>query len=434
MDHPDFPWWRDGVIYQIYPRSFSDSNGDGLGDLPGIISRLDYLEDLGVDAIWLSPIYPSPDVDFGYDVADYSAIDPRFGTMDDFDCLVSAAKKRHIHIILDLVLNHTSDQHPWFKAARSSRDNPYHEWYLWKDPRRGGKPPNNWKAVIGGSGWEFVPEISQYYYHSYFSRQPDLNWRNPATRQALLDVFRFWLEKGVDGFRLDVFNIYFKNADFPDNPRKMGLRDYDRQDHLHDRDQPEMLFLLAEIRAILDSYPETYVVGEPLASDAYLTAYYCGQDFLHQAFNFEFLASPFNPPHYLMPSNAGNMRFHQTPGRATSSTTTTNLVRRTVFMTGTTTPAQRWLQPCCLLSEGHHSFIMGRKSGCATSLFQRSKSLIHWEEGTGRSTKGATDHVLRCSGMIRSTLVSLPESRGCQSIPDFRSATSWRKLPTRPLF
>jgi alpha-glucosidase len=216
-------WWRDGAIYQIYPRSFADSNGDGLGDLNGICSRLGYLEELGISAIWLSPIYPSPDIDFGYDICDYTAIDPRFGTMHDFDRLVAEAHQRGIRIVLDLVLNHTSDQHDWFKESRQSKDNPYSDWYMWRDPGPGGRAPNNWQSVFGGSGWEFEPERGQYYFHMFFKEQPDLNWRNPQVRQAMLDVFRFWLERDVDGFRLDVFNVFFKHADYPNNPAKFGL-------------------------------------------------------------------------------------------------------------------------------------------------------------------------------------------------------------------
>ncbi|HAF47630.1 MAG TPA: alpha-amylase, partial [Anaerolineaceae bacterium] len=216
----EFLWWRDGIIYQIYPRSFMDANDDGIGDLKGIISRLDYLENLGIDAIWLSPIFPSPDVDFGYDVANYKDIDPKFGTMADFSQLIEEAKRRKIHIILDLVLNHTSDQHPWFLESNKSKDNPYYDWYLWQDPKPNGDPPNNWQAIFGGSAWEYDPDLGQYYYHMFYKEQPDLNWRNPDIRQEMLDVFRFWLDKGVDGFRLDVFNAYFKDPEFKDNPPK----------------------------------------------------------------------------------------------------------------------------------------------------------------------------------------------------------------------
>jgi alpha-glucosidase len=284
----DFLWWRDGVIYQIYPRSFADSNGDGLGDLPGILSRLDYLVSLGVDAIWLSPIYPSPDNDFGYDVSDHTTIDPRFGTLADFDALLSAAHAKGMHIILDLVLNHTSDQHPWFLASRQSRDDPHHDWYLWRDPLPGGGPPNNWRSTFGGSGWEFDPHLGQYYFHLFAREQPDLNWRHPDVRQAQLDVLHYWLERGVDGFRLDVFNGYFKQADFRDNPPAIGLDPFHWQKHLYDISQPEMHPLLAEMRALLDSYPQSYAVGEAFWLTPEKAASYCGSQSLHAVFNFSY--------------------------------------------------------------------------------------------------------------------------------------------------
>jgi alpha-glucosidase len=289
----EFLWWRDGIIYQIYPRSFADSNDDGLGDLPGILNHLDYLADLGVDALWLSPIYPSPDVDFGYDVADHSAIDPRYGSLADFDRLVSAAHQRGIHIVMDMVMNHTSDQHPWFKESSSSRDNPKRDWYIWRDR------PNNWQASFGGSTWEYDPPTGQYYLHLFTKEQPDINWRNPKVRKAQLDVFRFWLERGVDGFRLDVFNAFFKHPDLPDNPPKFGLRGFDRQRHPYDMDQPEMIPLLNELRALLDSYPERYSVGETYLASPQKVLSYCGTDKLHAAFSFDFtstvLVYPWNP-------------------------------------------------------------------------------------------------------------------------------------------
>ncbi len=234
-------WWRDGVVYQIYPRSFMDSNGDGIGDLLGIISKLDYIKDLGVDAIWLSPIYPSPDADFGYDVADYTGIDSKYGSMQDFDLLIEEAHQRDLRIIMDLVLNHTSDQHPWFLKSRKSKDNPYRDWYIWKDATPGGGVPNNWHSVFGGKGWEWDENTKQYYFHMFYKQQPDLNWHNPDVRKAILDVWRFWLDKGVDGFRLDVFNAYFKSAGFENNPTKpFGLTPFFRQHHIFDLDQPEM--------------------------------------------------------------------------------------------------------------------------------------------------------------------------------------------------
>ncbi len=278
----NFLWWRDGVIYQIYPRSFADSNGDGLGDLPGITCHLDYLHELGIDAIWLSPFYPTPDKDFGYDIRDYRAVDPRFGTLADFDTLLQAAHRRGIRVVLDMVLNHTSDQHPWFQEARASRSSPRRDWYIWRDR------PNNWQASFGGPAWEFDPPTGQYYLHSFVKEQPDLNWRNPQVRQEMLDTFRFWLERGVDGFRLDVFNAYFKHPELPDNPPKFGLRAFDRQQHRYDMDQPEMHPLLAELRALLDAYPERYAVGETYLANPQKTISYCGPSKLHAAFSFDF--------------------------------------------------------------------------------------------------------------------------------------------------
>jgi alpha-glucosidase len=288
----DFLWWRDGVIYQIYPRSFADSNGDGLGDLTGITSRLDYLTNLGIDAIWLSPFYPSPDKDFGYDISNYVDVDPHFGTLEDFDHLVAEAHHRSIRVILDLVLNHTSDQHPWFLESRSSRNNPKRDWYIWRDH------PNNWQASFGGHAWEYDPVTNQYYLHSFTKEQPDVNWRNPEVRKAQLDVFRFWLERGVDGFRLDVFNAYFKHPALPDNPPKLGLRGFDRQRHIFDIDQPEMMPFLNEMRLLLDSYPERYAVGETYFATPQKTVSYCGSDKLHAAFSFDFTSMDLYYPIY----------------------------------------------------------------------------------------------------------------------------------------
>ena len=306
----DYLWWRDGIIYQIYPRSFADSNGDGLGDLPGIIARLDYLADLGIDAIWLSPFYPTPDADFGYDVSDHTAVDPRFGTLEDFDRLVAESHRRGIRLVLDLVLNHTSDQHPWFRESCASRDNPKRDWYIWKPPsvsphlrRKWGESkrgaPNNWQAAFGGPAWEYDETTGQYYLHMFLAEQPDVNWRNPEVRKAQLDVVRFWLARGVDGFRLDVFNAYFKDAQFKNNPPKFGLRGFDRQCHVYDCDQPEMILLLNELRAILDAHPEHYAVGETFFATPEKVLYYSGPDRLHAAFSFDFtppdLFYPWNP-------------------------------------------------------------------------------------------------------------------------------------------
>jgi alpha-glucosidase len=211
-------WWQKGVIYQVYPRSFQDGNGDGVGDLPGIISRLEYLATLGIDAIWLSPFYPSPMADFGYDIADYCAVDPVFGTLSDFDRLVERAHVLGLRMVVDFVPNHSSDQHPWFLKSRASRDNAKRDWYLWRDPASDGGPPNNWLSRMGGSAWQWDASSGQYYYHSFLPQQPDLNWRNPEVREAMDAVLRFWLDRGVDGFRVDVLWLLIKDAMFRDNP------------------------------------------------------------------------------------------------------------------------------------------------------------------------------------------------------------------------
>ncbi len=218
------PWWQSAIIYQIYPWSFQDSNGDGIGDLRGILHRLDYLVELGVDAIWLSPIYPSPMADFGYDISDYTAIDPRFGSLEDFDELLAATHDRGLKLLLDLVPNHTSDRHPWFLESCSSRDNPKRDWYIWRDPAADGGAPNNWLSEFGGSAWEFDSRTAQYYCHTFLREQPDLNWRNPQVRDAIYDVMRFWLECGVDGFRLDAIWYLLKDPQFRDNPRNPDYR------------------------------------------------------------------------------------------------------------------------------------------------------------------------------------------------------------------
>ncbi len=296
-------WWKHGVVYQIYPRSFKDSNADGIGDLEGIISKLDYLQELGIDAIWLSPIYPSPDADFGYDVADYRDIDPKYGDLESFQRFQSEAHKRNIKVIMDLVLNHSSDQHKWFVEARQSKDNPYRDYYIWADGKNG-KAPNNWGAIFGGSAWNWDEQAQQYYLHLFYEGQPDLNWRNPKLYQEMMDIFRFWCDRGVDGFRLDVFNLYYKDKDLRDNPRRFPPtppfgRIYDWQDHLYDFDQPEMLPALEDIRKILDSYPERYAVGETYPEVADTVTSYAAPGRLHAAFNFAFLHNDWKAKQFL---------------------------------------------------------------------------------------------------------------------------------------
>jgi len=296
---PQPPWWQTAVVYQIYPWSFQDSNGDGIGDIPGIISRLDYLNDgtadsLGVDAIWLSPIYPSPMEDFGYDVADYCDIDPRFGTLTDFDRLVKEAGQRKIRIIMDLVLNHTSDRHPWFQKARASRSSRERDWYCWADGKGFCRRPSNWNARFGGSSWTWDPPSRQYYLHSFLASQPDLNWQNQDLRAKMFDVVRFWINRGVQGFRLDAINWIGKDTRWPDNPVRFGWRGYTRQTHCYNRDQPLAHEVMRELRSVISTHPDMVLVGEASADTpgGPVAFYGNGSDELHTVFDFRLLKSP----------------------------------------------------------------------------------------------------------------------------------------------
>lgn len=293
-------WWRGGVIYQIYPRSFADSNGDGVGDLKGITAHLDYVASLGVEGVWLSPFFTSPMQDFGYDVSDYRNIDPLFGTMADFDVMLAEMHKRGLKLIIDLVLNHTSEKHPWFEESRKNRDNPKADWYVWADPRRDGTAPNNWLSVFGGSAWQFDTRRGQYYYHQFLKQQPDLNLRNPAVQDELLAIAEWWLKKGVDGFRLDALNHGIHDAQLRDNPpredidRSMANRQmhpYYWQRHLYSKTQPEMLPFIKRLRALTDKYPGRMMVAE-IGDDHQVktsVAYTDGPEMLHTAYSFALL-------------------------------------------------------------------------------------------------------------------------------------------------
>ncbi len=292
-------WWRHAVFYQVYPRSFQDSNGDGVGDIKGIIERLPYLRSLGVDALWLSPIFPSPMADFGYDISDYTGIDPLFGTMDEFDALVLAARHSGLKIILDLVPNHTSDQHPWFVESRASRDNPKRDWYIWRDGKPDGGPPNNWLSEFGGSAWQKDEATGQYYYHAFLAQQPDLNWRNDAVRTAIHDVMRFWLGKGVDGFRVDVIWHLIKDAEFRDNPANPhyveGRPPHEKILTQYSTDQPEVHGVIAEMRRVIDEFDERVLIGEVYLPLHRLVTYYGNELSGAQIpFNFMLLSAPWN--------------------------------------------------------------------------------------------------------------------------------------------
>jgi alpha-glucosidase len=293
-------WWRGGVIYQIYPRSFLDTTGDGIGDLEGIRRKLDYVAGLGVDAIWISPFFLSPMKDFGYDVADYRAVDPMFGTLDDFDRVVEAAHERGLKVMIDQVLSHTSDQHPWFEQSRQDRLNPKADWYVWADPQPDGMPPNNWHSVFGGSAWQWDTRRCQYYLHNFLASQPDLNYHNPDVLETMLDEVRFWLDRGVDGLRLDAINFAFHDPQLRDNPPIEGelgepstLPDnpYGFQHHLYDKNRPEMLGLLQRLRRLADEYGEVVLMGEIGDANAreLMAQYTSGGDRLHMAYSFDLL-------------------------------------------------------------------------------------------------------------------------------------------------
>ena len=290
-------WWSSAVIYQIYPRSFVDSNADGIGDLPGILQKLDYVANLGVDAVWISPFFKSPMQDFGYDISDYRAVDPIFGTLEDFQDILQAAHDRNLKVLIDQVWNHTSDQHPWFLESRESRDNPKADWYVWVDPKPDGTPPNNWLATFGGSAWTWEPRRQQYYLHNFLESQPDLNWYNPEVVQAILDTAKFWLDMGVDGFRLDVVNFFTYDRSLQDNPmrptdmpRPAGASANDpffAQINLYNFCQPDTLDLLRPIRQLMDSYGATTLAEISSAEDTLLISseYVKGKDRLHTAYN-----------------------------------------------------------------------------------------------------------------------------------------------------
>lgn len=301
---PDNDWWRGGVIYQVYPRSFQDTSGDGVGDLIGIAERIGYIASLGVDAIWISPFFTSPMKDFGYDVSDYTNVDPMFGTLADFDHLVKTAHEHGIRVIIDLVLSHTSDQHAWFVESRMDRTNAKAGWYAWADPKPDGTPPNNWLSIFGGSAWQWDGKREQYYLHNFLTTQPDLNFHNLEVQAALLDVARFWLDRGVDGFRLDTINFFFHDKELRDNPplaRELrndtiapAVNPYNHQLHVYDKNRPENIEFLRLFRSVLDEYPGTTAVGE--VGDAQnglqiVADYTSGDDKMHMCYAFEFLAN-----------------------------------------------------------------------------------------------------------------------------------------------
>ncbi|TQK03539.1 alpha-amylase family glycosyl hydrolase [Herbaspirillum sp. SJZ107] len=300
------PWWREAIIYQVYPRSYLDTDGDGVGDLPGITNKLDYIASLGVDIVWLSPFFKSPMKDFGYDISDYCDVDPLFGTLDDFDKLIEKAHGLKLKIMIDQVMSHTSDAHPWFVESRASRDNPKADWYVWADPRPDGNPPNNWLSVFGGSAWQWDTRRRQYYLHNFLTSQPDLNFHNPDVQQAELDALRFWLARGVDGVRMDACNFHFHDRQLRSNPpatradnmMATDVNPYGMQSHRYDKTQPENLAFLQKIRKLLDEYG-AISIGEVGADDslAVMADYTSGGDKLHMAYSFNLLTPDFSAAH-----------------------------------------------------------------------------------------------------------------------------------------
>lgn len=322
MPMNNLQWWQTAVFYQIYPRSFADGNGDGIGDLEGVIARLDYLVDLGIDALWLSPHYPSPQFDCGYDVADYTGVDPEYGTLDTFRRFLDQAHARDLRVILDLVLNHTSDQHPWFQESRSSRDNPKRDWYIWRDGVASG-PPNNWSAAFDNCAWTYDSATEQWYYHFFFAEQPDLNWRNPEVKGAMFDAVRFWLDMGVDGFRLDALGTLFEDPNIPDHKAEIDMVELFRRNiaaypdlpnpqtqaylaqqrelmNAYQVDQPGIHELFQELRAVIDEYPERVLVGE-IDEIAY---YGDGTNELHMVFNFPLMRTERLSPNWIRANQA----------------------------------------------------------------------------------------------------------------------------------
>lgn len=291
-----YQWWQQGIIYQVYPRSFMDSNGDGVGDLRGLLSRLDYVRWLGIDAIWLNPIYPSPMKDFGYDVSDYTGIDPVFGALEDFDRIVAEVHRLGMKLILDYVPNHTSTEHPWFRGSRSTRDNPRRDWYLWHDPGPDGGPPNNWLSTFGGSAWQWDETTEQYYFHSYLTEQADLNWRNPEVQEAMLDVLQFWLDRDVDGFRIDAISRLIKDERWRDNPPNPNYQPGENPYHAliptYSVDQPQVHDVIGQMRAVVTEYEDRVLIGEAWLTADRLVAYYgASASGVHFPFNFQLITS-----------------------------------------------------------------------------------------------------------------------------------------------
>ena len=423
-------WWKQGGIYQLVVPSFQDSNGDGVGDLPGIIERLDYLQWLGVRGIWLSPFYPSPLKDMGYDVMDYKDVHPRYGTLDDFDRLVDEAHRRDLNIVLDWVANHTSDQHPWFQESRSSRDNPKRDWYLWHDPKPDGSPPNNWISIFGGSVWQWDETTEQYYMHTFLPSQVDLNWRHPDVQREMLDVLRFWLDRGVDGFRIDATSLMVKDAQFRDNPPNPDYRpEHDLPDTQllpkHTRNQPLVHEILAKCRQVVASYGEDRLLaGELYLRPEELIPYYGSHERpeLHLPFNLLLPWSPWTKEG--LSELIGRYEQHvPADGWSTWTVNTHDCAR---FASRVSREQSRVAAMLLYTLPGTPTHYYGEELGMAG---QEIPAEPPWtRRGVGQAAI-ATPSGRRCSGHPARTPDSLRATRGCRSRRTIPSPT----LPSSPM-
>ena len=432
----DEPWWKTGVLYQIYPRSFADSNADGVGDIPGIVEHLDYLAWLGVDGIWLSPVTVSPNADWGYDVSDFCAIAPEFGTMDDFDRLIAEAGARGIRVLMDIVPNHTSEEHPWFVESRSSRTSAHRDWYVWADGKEDGELPNNWVSSFGGPGWTLDEATGQYYFHNHLQEQPDLNWWNEDVRAAFDDIFRFWSDRGVAGFRIDVANVIIKDAELRDNPPATEEDDFETQmfgqRSVYNANRPEVHEVIRRWRLLADGYEEPrLLIGEtPVPVDKLAEFYGNGSDELGLAFNFNFISAPFRAPE--MRAIVEETEAALPPGAWPAWTGSNHDMFRFPTRWAEDDPARVRLALLMLLSlRGTPVLYEGDEIGMANVAWPRRTCATRSACASTRTTRGATPAARPCSGAIARGAVSpTPTGPGC------RWATwpppTWRPSGTTP--
>ena len=428
-------WWQHAVFYEIYPRSFADSNNDGVGDLNGITSKLGYLHDLGVDAIWITPCFPSPQVDFGYDVSDYENIDPMYGTLADFDHLVDAGKNKNIHVILDFVINHTSDQHKWFVASKSSRTSPYRNWYVWRDGSGPNQPPNNWLSTFGGSAWKFDPNTGQYYYHYFYAEQPDLNWNNPAVEKAMFDVTRWWYKRGVAGFRLDAVDTLFEDSDLRDNPVLPGKNKFGdpNMEDKYNKKLPAVHTELRGLREVADEY-SAVLIGETWTRNLDELKEYYGEhnNELQLPMNFLFTrVDKLSPPEFRRQIAGAD----SAGGWPTWVISNHDIVRSyNRYGDGTHNDEIAKLMAALYLTlRGAHPSCTTVKNSEWRTMIRRVPRMCRIQSAgeAGPSRRGATASALPCNGPTRPTPASALTIRGCRFRPATRLTTSPPSPETR---